>query len=415
MARPEQDTPAGLDQPPLSGPLAGIRIIDLTTVIMGPMATMMLAEMGADVIKVEPPAGDQTREYPLTKTPGMSAAFLNLNRNKRGIVLDLKQPAGREAFLRLLAAADVFLYSVRPQAMQRLGLDYDACRAVNPRLVYCGAYGFRQDGPYAAKPAYDDMIQGLSGLAASQAWTCGEPRYMPTMACDKTTGLYVVNAVTAALFHRERTGAGQAVEVPMFEANVHFNLMDHIGGMVYAPPMGEPGYERAKFPNRRPYRTRDGYICIVPGSFKYWQALFRALRRPDLAEDPRVTDPATRYRSTNALYGLIAEIVADWTTEDLTRALSDADVPYGPVNGFGDLPEDPHLQATGFFRHMVHPTEGPVMVPDIPVRFMGSPGGQTRGAPRLGEHSIELLREAGYSPAEIDRMIGDGVTVDGDG
>lgn len=411
MAEPE----AGLEPSPPTGPLAGIRIVDLTTVIMGPMATMMLGEMGADVIKVEPPAGDQTREYPQTRNQGMSAAFLNLNRNKRSIVLDLKAPDGGAAMRRLLEKADVFLYSVRPQAMQRLGLDYETCRALNPRLVYCGACGFRQDGPYAAKPAYDDMIQGLSGLTASQAWTCGEPRYMPTMACDKTTGLYVVNAITAALFHRERTGEGQAVEVPMFEANVHFNLMDHIGGMLYVPPVGEAGYQRAKFPNRRPYRTRDGYLCIIPGSFKYWQALFRALGRPELAEDSRVTDPATRYRSTDALYGLIAELVADWDTEDLMRVLAAADVPHGPVNTFDDLPNDPHLDAVGYFRHIEHPTEGPIMVPDIPVQFKASPGGQSRPAPCLGEHSVELLREAGYSAAEIDRMIGDGVTIDGGG
>jgi len=407
MAQPDDEVSSP------AGPLAGLRIVDLTTVIMGPMATMMLGEMGADVIKVEPPAGDQTREYLQTRHPGMSATYLNLNRNKRSIVLDLKARDGAAAMRHLIATADVFLYSLRPQAMQRLGLDYDACRAANARLVYCGAYGFRQDGPYAAQPAYDDMIQGLSGLAANQAWIYGEPRYLPTMACDKTTGLYVVNAIMAALLHRERTGEGQAVEVPMFEANVHFNLMDHIGGMVYVPQFGEAGYARAKFPNRRPYRTRDGYLCIIPGALKYWQALFRALRRPDLAEDPRVTDAETRYRSTNELYGVIAEIVAEWRTDDLARALADADVPHGPVKEFAELPDDPHLAAIGFFRHMEHPSEGPIMVPDIPVCFGRSPGGQSRPAPRLGEHSVELLREAGYSDAEIDRMVADGVTIDG--
>jgi crotonobetainyl-CoA:carnitine CoA-transferase CaiB-like acyl-CoA transferase len=298
---------------PMSGPLAGYRIIDMTTVIMGPMATMMLGEMGADVIKIEAPVGDQTRNYAQAKNAGMGAIYLNLNRNKRSIVLDLKKPEGRDALLRLLAGADALVYSIRPKAMQRLGLGYDECRAVKPDLIYCGAYGFRQDGPYAARPAYDDIIQGLSGVADNLSWVCGAPQLLPFMGCDKTSGLYLVQAVMGGLLHRERTGEGQQIEVPMFELSVHFNLMEQIGGMVYVPQHGEAGYVRARLPNRKPFRTKDGYICILPGSTKHWQAFFRAVGRPELGEEPRITTPAIRYRSTNELYALVAEIAACWT------------------------------------------------------------------------------------------------------
>jgi crotonobetainyl-CoA:carnitine CoA-transferase CaiB-like acyl-CoA transferase len=397
----------------MSGPLAGYRIIDMTTVIMGPMATMMLGEMGADVIKIEAPVGDQTRYYAQAKNPGMGAIYLNLNRNKRSVVLDLKKPAGRAALLRLIAGADALVYSIRPKAMQRLGLGYEDCRAAKPDLIYCGAYGFRQDGPYAARPAYDDIIQGLSGVADNLSWTCGEPQLLPFMVCDKTSGLYLVQAVMGGLLHRERTGEGQQIEVPMFELSVHYNLMEHIGGMVYVPQHGEAGYTRAKLPNRKPFRTKDGYICILPGSTKHWQAFFRALGRPAMAEEERVTNSAVRYRSTNDLYAVVAEIAAEWETEPLRALLEKADVPCGPVNRYEDLPDDPHLKAVGYFKEAQHPTEGRLMVPDIPVRFMGSPGGQQSLAPQLGEHSVALLQEAGYGADEIARLVKDGVTIDG--
>lgn len=397
----------------MSGPLAGYRIVDMTTVIMGPMATMMLGEQGADVIKIESPAGDQTRFYAQGKNPGMGAIYLNLNRNKRSVVLDLKQPEGRDALLKLLAEADALVYSIRPQAMQRLGLDYEACRAVNPTLLYCGAYGFRQDGPYAARPAYDDIIQGMCGAAENMSWTCGEPRLLPFMACDKTAGLYLVQAVMGGLLHRERTGEGQQIEVPMFELSVHFNLMENIGGMVYRPQYGEAGYARAKLPHRRPYKTKDGYVCILAGSTKHWQSFFRAIGRPDMAEEERITNPAIRYRSTDELYAFIADFAAEWESGPLLDMLQKADVPCGPVYDFEDLPGDPHLQAVGYFAEVEHPTEGPLMVPDVPVRFMGSPGGQQRPAPQLGEHSAELLSELGYSDEEISELGRKGVTVAG--
>ncbi len=395
----------------MPGPLAGYRILEMTTIIMGPMASMVLSEMGAEVVKVEAPNGDQTRYYAQAKNFGMGAIFLNLNKNKRSIVLDLKAPDGRDALLRLMRDADVLLYSIRPQAMARLGLTYDDCRRVKPDLVYCGAFGFRQDGPYAARPAYDDIIQGLSGTVANLGWVTGEPRYMPAMPCDKTSGLYVANAVLAALLHRERTGEGQRVDVPMFETNTHFNLMEHFADMIYQPPVGEAGYVRAKLPHRRPHKTRDGHICLLAGSVKHWRAFFGAIGRPELADDERVTDPAVRYRATGELYALIGELVADWNTADLLEALQKVDVPCAPVNDFGDLPDDPHLKAIGFFRTDEHPTQGTIRYPDLPVQFHGSPGGPRRPAPELGQHSVEILREAGYSDEDIARLLRDGVTV----
>lgn len=245
------------------------------------------------------------------------------------------------------------------------------------------------------------------------AWTTGEPRFLPAMVCDKTTGLYVVNAVTAALLHRERTGAGQQVDVPMFETNTHFNLMEHLAGGIYRPPVGEPGYVRAKLPHRRPHPTRDGHVCVLAGSVKHWRAFFTAMGRPELADDDRITDPVTRYKSTGELYALIGGLVADWKTADLLAALEAVDIPCAPVNGYGDLPDDPHLAAVGFFHEAEHPTQGPIRVPDIPVQFHASPGGQQRPAPHLGQHSVEILREAGYNDEDIARLVHDGVTVDG--
>ena len=258
-------------------------------------------------------------------------------------------------------------------------------------------------------PALDDLGQGTVGRQAGD----GEPRFLPSMACDKTTGLYAVQAVMAALLHRERSGEGQQVEVPMFETNVHFNLMEHLAGMHYAPPVGEAGYVRAKYANRRPHRTRDGYLCILAASTKHWRAFFEAVGRPELADDERIKDPATRYKSTDALYALIGEIAAQWDTEPLKAALEAADIPCAPVYDFEEIPDDPHLRAIGFFRDEVHPTEGPVIVPEPPVRFSGSPGGERRPAPRLGEHSIEVLREVGFADAEIEAMLAAGTTVDG--
>jgi len=379
----------------MTGSLHGYRVLDLTSVFLGPFATQILGDNGADVIKVEAPEGDITRDIQPARHRGMGTVLLNANRSKRAIVLDMKQQAGREALLRLAATADVLVYSVRPRAMERLGLGYeDLCR-VNPSIIYAGVLGFRPGGPYSDKAAYDDVIQGLSGLVATQAFTTGEPRYVPGSVVDKVVGVYLVYAITMALLHRERTGEGQRVEVPMLECMTGFNLLEHAAGMLFEPPMGEPGYARARTPYRRPYRTSDGYVCMLPYTTRHWQNFFRLIGREDMVEDPRVTDPAKRSRSVDELYRMVAAAVEKWSTGELIAALDDADIPAGPVHELAAVYDDPHLNATGFFRHLEHPTEGPLVVTDIPVEFSRSPGEIRRLAPRSASTASNCCARSG--------------------
>jgi crotonobetainyl-CoA:carnitine CoA-transferase CaiB-like acyl-CoA transferase len=399
----------------MSGALTGFRILDLTSVAFGPYATQIAGDNGADVIKIESPAGDITRDIQPARSRGMGSFYLNANRNKRSLVLDLKKPAGREALLRLAQDADVLVHSVRQDAMNRLGLGYEDCRAVNPNLIYVAAIGFRSDGPYAGKAAYDDIIQGLSGMVAMQALTTGEPRYVPSSIADKIASMHLAYAISTALLHRERSGEGQLVEVPMLECLVGFNLVEHAAGMLFDPPLGEPGYSRSRAPSRKPFATKDGHVCMLPYTQKHWQSFFRLVGRTEMVDDPRVTDPVRRSQSFDALYRLVAELVADWETEPLLRALDEADIPAGRVNGFADLFHDPQLTATGFLGFREHPTEGRIVVTENPIGFSKSPGDIRRLAPHHGEHSVEVLREAGYSDDEIVRLVEDGVTGDGRG
>jgi crotonobetainyl-CoA:carnitine CoA-transferase CaiB-like acyl-CoA transferase len=379
----------------MPGPLTGVRVIDLTSVVMGPYATQILGDMGADVIKVESPEGDVFRHIAPFRNRGMSAAFLNLNRNKRSIALDLKHEDERQSLLDLLIGADVFVTTVRPQAMRRLGLDYESLRERNPRLIYCGAYGFSEEGPYAGRPAFDDVIQAMCGMASLQ----GEnepngPRYVNTVFADKTVGCVVAYAVAMALFERERSGRGQAIEVPMFETMVSFTLIEHMAGETFCPAREGMGYERVLSKHRRPYRTKDGHIGVLPYTAEQWARFFEAAGRPEMAADPRVTDPALRSRKIDELYGLLAEIVAERTTAEWVELLRAADLPMTPVLSPKELLEDEHLQAIGFFRREEHPSEGAVRTIGIPVRFSRTPGDIRRHAPRLDEHREEILKEA---------------------
>lgn len=397
----------------MSGPLQGYRILDLTTVFLGPYAAQILGDLGAEVIKVETPEGDIVRGIEPSRNPGMGSAFLSANRNKRGLALDLKKPAGRDAFLKLVAGSDALVSSVRPAGLERLGLGYEDCRRVNPKIVYCNIVGFGQDGPYAAKPAYDDIIQGLSGMAAAQAATTGEPRYVNQPICDKITSQVSVYAVVAALLHRERTGEGQQVEVPMLETLVGFNMLEHQAGTVFDPPLGGPGYTRVLAPFRRPYATADGYVCVLPYSTKQWRAFLSIVGREDLYDDPRITDPKTRSEKVGEMYEIVAEAVKDRGTDELLAAVEEADVPAGKVNMLDEIADDPHLAAVGFFQHYDHPTEGRVRHTGIPVKFGAGPCDVRCLAPNLGEHSREVLLEAGLSDDEIDALVADGVAVDG--
>lgn len=371
-----------MNAPQASGPLAGVRVIDMTSVGMGPYATQILGDMGADIIKVEAPEGDVFRASAPAASPGMGAAYLNLNRNKYSITLNTKQPEDLERLLGLIAGADVFISNVRPRALARVGLDAATLCARHPRLIYCSAVGFGQDGPYAAKPAFDDIIQAMSGLADLQGRNLGAPAYINTIMADKVSGLTLAYAIPMALYEREKSGRGQAIEVPMFETLVSFTLIEHLGGRSFEPPRGDMGYRRVLSPERRPYRTQDGYIALLPYTDAQWQRFFSLAGRADLAADPRYLTPQTRAGNFDSLYQHLADIVALRSTEDWLALLADADIPHSRVNTPEALFDDPHLQATGFFQPMQHPTEGAVTATAIPVRFSRTPGSIRRLAPR---------------------------------
>jgi crotonobetainyl-CoA:carnitine CoA-transferase CaiB-like acyl-CoA transferase len=393
------------------GPLAGIRVLDLTTVVLGPLATQILGDLGAEVIKLEPPEGDIMRYAGPARHPEMGHVFLNLNRNKRSLCLDLKRPEAAEILLSLVRRSDAFLHNMRPQAMARLGFAYPRLREVNPRLVYCSAHGYGQLGPLADRPAFDDIIQGASGFVALEQATGGKARFVPTLVGDKTVGLTMVYAVVAALFQRERSGQGQEVEVPMLETMSAFVMAEHMGGLTFEPPLGPPGYSRMLAPDRRPHQTADGHICILPYSDRHWRDFFRIAGRPEMADDPRLADAPTRSRYVAELYALIAECVRGGTTAHWLAALGAADIPCGPVNRLDALPADEHLAAVGFFPVAEHPSEGRIRWVRPPVKFAAADCGMRRPAPRLGQHSREILRELGLDEADIEGLLARGIAI----
>jgi len=396
----------------MAGPLEGTTVIDLTTVVMGPYATQILGDLGAQVIKVEAPGGDNVRHVGPMRNRGMGHMFLHLNRNKKSLVLDLKQPAGREALLRLAAKADVLLYNIRPQAMQRLRLGYEDVAAANPRIIYVGAYGYGQQGPYAARPAYDDLIQGMTGIPwLTHQAGAAEPRYIPATLADRIVGLHAVYAVTTALFHRERTGEGQAVEVPMFECMSQMILGDHLGGRSFEPPIGGSGYARVLAPERRPFRTSDGFVCVLMYNDKQWQSFFRLIGRDDLfRNDPRFNTHENRSARIAEANAFVAGEMLKRSTADWLTVLSEADIPCAPMNSIDDVIADEHLNRTGMIYEETHPTEGTLRTTRAATQWSHTPTRAQRGAPRLGEHGPEVLRAAGYSDDEIQALAAAGVT-----
>lgn len=397
----------------MSGPLAGVRVLDLTTVVLGPYATQLLAELGAEVIKLEPPDGDNMRHVGDMRHPGMGHIHLNLNRGKRSLVLDLKKPAAREAALRLAARSDVVVSNVRPAAMKRLGLGYEDVARSNPRIIYVSACGFSQKGPYADKPAYDDLIQGATAIPwLMERYGEPEPCYAPVLVGDRVTGLHTAFAVSAALYSRERTGKGQAVEVPMFESVAQFVLGDHSGGHTFVPPIGEPGYTRLVSRDRRPYRTKDGWLCVLIYNDKHWKNFFAAIGDPDrYTRDERFSTHAARGRNISWIYGWVAETMKTRTTGEWRALFDAADIPNQPINSPQDLLDDAHFAATGFVREERHPTEGRLRALGVPTGWSATTPAMPFPARRLGEDSRAVLREAGYSDAEIEAMAADGATV----
>ncbi|MDR2188046.1 MAG: CoA transferase [Azonexus sp.] len=388
-----------------TGPLTGIRVVDLTVNVLGPVSTQILGDMGADVIKIETPQGDPNRETGPSRNPGMSAMHMNVNRNKRSVVLDLKRPEAKAAFMRLIETADVFVHSMRPGAARRLGISYEEISARNPRIIYAFGPGYRQDGPNRDYPAFDDVVQGESGIAALMAQVNGEPRYYPTVIIDKFCGYILASAIGMALFARERTGKGQEVHVPMFETILSFNYLEHLWGAAFDPPL-DPGvgYVRLLTSHRRPYATKDGHICVLAVNDEQWRRILPALGRPELVEDQRFATTAGRVRNYDEVYGIVAGQLKLKTTAEWHEIFDEADIPNGPMKTLQELIGDPYLEETGFFHRYDHPSEGPAMTLGIPVNFSATPGSIRLPPPSLGEHNIEVLSDLGYSEADIKAL-----------
>ncbi|MEM9655405.1 MAG: CoA transferase [Actinomycetota bacterium] len=374
--------------------LDGYRVIDLTAYVAGPFASQQLADLGADVIKVEPPRGDETRLKGHSTSGELGPTFLNLNRNKRSIVLDLKSDAGRRHLIDLVTGADVFLHNLRLPAVERLHATYDELRAANDDLVYCQIVGFGSNGPYAGRPAFDDVIQGVSGFAATQGVFSGRPTYTAFPMMDYIAGLFAAQSVVAALLHRERTGRGQLVEVPMLEAGIAVTLPNNLWQRTH-DPAGDLGYPRNLSPDRRPFATRDGWFCVVMSTDEHFTRFFRGVDRPDLADDARfVTNPGRATEAT-LLHQTLAEIFARRTTAEWSAIIDHLDLPGMPLNTMDELFDDPHLRAVDLFRTIDHPAEGQLTAIAPPIRYSDSPTSIRRHAPLLGEHTGEVLEELG--------------------
>jgi len=396
------------------GPLEGVRIVDLTQAVVGPLATQIMADHGAEVIKVEAKEGDLIR-YLAGKsvTPAMGPKFLHLNRNKRSIVLDLKQPAAHAVLLKLIAKADVFMWNVRPAAIARLNLSYEDVRKVNPKIIYCGMFGFGQKGRYRDKPAYDNAIQGLGGLAALNHRATGEPRYMPLVVADKVVGLTTVQMIAMALYRRSQTGEGCSIQIPMFENVAKFVLEDHMYLQTFEPPLGGTGDQRILDPLGKPAPTKDGWICLSANTNKQVFALFDALGLPELKGDPRFSSVGGRFTHVAEYFRIRNEKVKLKTTADWLEILDRCGVPAMPYNTLEDLLVDPHLQDVGLFEIKEHPTEGKIRNIRPPNEWSCGTRTDWRPAPKIGQQSVEILREAGCTEAEIEQMVATGATVDG--
>jgi len=396
------------------GPLEGIRIIDLTSVVVGPLATQIMADYGADVIKVEAPDGDIVRTLAgRGVTSNMSGKFLHLNRNKRSLVLDLKKPGARDALLKLIKGADVLIWNMRPAAMTRLKLGYDDVHKLNPRIIYCGMFGFGQTGRYRDKPAYDSIIQGSAGIAALYHRAAGEPRYLPMVIADRTAGLIAVQLILMSLYQRERTGEGQSIEIPMFENMAKSVLEEHMYLKTFEPPLGPTGDPRLLDAAARPLPTRDGYICISANTNGQAFAIFDAIGRPELKTDPCFNTVAARFKHTSEYFRIRAEGLKRKTTAEWLEIFGQSDVPAMPYQTLDELMQDPHLRDVGLLRLIEHPTEGKVWSMGLPNKLSGGARKDFLPAPKVGQQSVEILHEIGYSDADIGQLLASGATLDG--
>jgi len=397
----------------MPGPLSGIRILDLTSVVFGPLATQILGDLGADVVKVEAPEGDTTRYTGPARSHDMAALFMGLNRNKRSIVLDLKRREAKEALWKLIDTADIFVHSMRPEKMAALGFASDKVLERNPRIVYAGLHGYLTEGPYSGRPAYDDVIQGQSGIAALMSGTSGEPRYVPLIIADKTCALAASNAITSALFARERTGRGQVVEIPMFETMVFFVFAEHLYGHTFDPPEAPLGYSRLLAPWRRPYRTSDGHVCMLAYTDPQWRKFWDVVGKAELSNDPRFIKLAARSQNIADLYRIAGESLQGKTTDEWLEIFKNLDIPCARIASLEEVFNDPHLAAVGLFEKAVHTTEGGIVMTQLPFRFSETKVAVNRLQPKFGEHSREILREAGYSDSDVHALFESGCAIEG--
>ena len=374
-------------------PLDGVRVVDLTTVVSGPYGTLLLADFGADVIKVEAPTGDLARDLGPRVHAGMAAVFLNCNRGKRSVVLDLGTEEGRAQLRELAATADVVIHNMRRDAAVRCGADPQTLTAVNPQLVHCAIVGFGADGPYADLPAYDDTVQAVSGIAGAQEWMTGEPTYAANAMADKIAGLTAAFAIAAALRRREVDGTGAVIEVPMAELLASFGLVEHLWGRTFVPPRGEARYPRISSPARRPFPTADGHLAAVVYSDRDWARFFAMIGRPELADDPRYATLHDRTQCMDELYALVAANLATDTTAVWFERFTEAGIPSVPYNRVDDLFDDPHFRAVGLLEEVDHPTEGRLLQCMTPVVVDGVRVGHPGAAPTLGADTDAVLDE----------------------
>lgn len=382
---------AGADRLPNRGPLTGIKVLDLTAVVLGPVATQVLADYGADVIKIEPPEGDLMRANGVSRTPGMSSTFMNINRNKSSVCLDLKSEQGKKQLRQLIAQSDVLVHNIRVKAMDRLGFGYADVARINPSIIYCAATGFDESGAFAGQPAFDDIIQGACGLAHLVGHESGVPEYPPTLLADKIAGLAAANAILGALVHKARSGEGQYVEVPMFETMVAFTMTEHLGGHGFNPPIGDAGYARLLKGGRKPSRTKDGYIALLPYTEQHWRAFFHHFGRGEFIDQFNISNRFERNKNIQVIYAELRNITSEYTTQEMMDVCRTMDIPVAEMYSIHNIQTHPQVQSSGLFKTTTHPTEGEVVTTRPTALFSKTPTSIYKPAPNLGEDTDRIL------------------------